>query len=495
VPRGSYLVIESLDRLSREHIQPALLLALNLLQDGIRIVQLSPVEVVFDDRSEAMQVMMMVMELSRGHSESAIKSHRVGKVWKEKKRRVRTGEFQEPTARMGKDCKVLTRWLPAWVEERGGERHPIPARAAVVKHIFELAAGGYGYGKIVHRLDAEGGPPFGEYVVRPGRKRSACSGKWTRAYIARILKDRRATGEYQPMTGRKPDGDPVPDYFPQVVTQEEWLAARAGASQRKRRSGRPGSSVNVFSGMLRDALTGGTYCGTSRLSRGVMRKLLVTTASTQAQGACRSFPLPVFEAAVLSRLREIDPHEILNGDQRPDETLVLSGELARVDARIAELEAELERGDVAALARMLRRLEEQKGNLVKQLDAAREKAANQLSESWGEAQSLAEALNTAPDPQDARLRFRSALRRIADSMWLLVVPRNRDRLAAVQIWFAGAKRRRDYLIVNRATRSNGNATVPGGWSVRSFATEAAGLDLWKPDHAKRLEKALLAVQL
>src|SRR5947207_4529925 len=30
VPRGSYLVIENLDRLSREHIQPALLLALNL---------------------------------------------------------------------------------------------------------------------------------------------------------------------------------------------------------------------------------------------------------------------------------------------------------------------------------------------------------------------------------------------------------------------------------------------------------------------------------
>src|SRR5262245_37525748 len=39
VPRGSYLVLESLDRLSREHIQPALILALNLLQAGVRIVQ------------------------------------------------------------------------------------------------------------------------------------------------------------------------------------------------------------------------------------------------------------------------------------------------------------------------------------------------------------------------------------------------------------------------------------------------------------------------
>ena len=46
VPRGSYLIIENLDRLSREHIQPALLLALNLLQAGIRIVQLKPSEIV-----------------------------------------------------------------------------------------------------------------------------------------------------------------------------------------------------------------------------------------------------------------------------------------------------------------------------------------------------------------------------------------------------------------------------------------------------------------
>ncbi len=78
VPRGSYLILENLDRLSREHIQPALLLALNLLQAGIRIVQLKPAEMVFDDKSDTMPVMMMMMELSRGHGESAMKSERIG---------------------------------------------------------------------------------------------------------------------------------------------------------------------------------------------------------------------------------------------------------------------------------------------------------------------------------------------------------------------------------------------------------------------------------
>src|SRR5262245_28881632 len=44
IKRGSFLVVESLDRLTREHIRPALPLLLNLIEAGIRIVQLAPVE-------------------------------------------------------------------------------------------------------------------------------------------------------------------------------------------------------------------------------------------------------------------------------------------------------------------------------------------------------------------------------------------------------------------------------------------------------------------
>ena len=40
VARGSYLLLENLDRLSREHIRPALSLLLNLIEHGIRVVQI-----------------------------------------------------------------------------------------------------------------------------------------------------------------------------------------------------------------------------------------------------------------------------------------------------------------------------------------------------------------------------------------------------------------------------------------------------------------------
>jgi DNA invertase Pin-like site-specific DNA recombinase len=70
IPKGSYLIVEALDRLSREDAVPALHLLLGLLAAGVRVVQLQPVEMVYDAKSDPMRLMVAIMELSRGHSES-----------------------------------------------------------------------------------------------------------------------------------------------------------------------------------------------------------------------------------------------------------------------------------------------------------------------------------------------------------------------------------------------------------------------------------------
>src|SRR5262249_54845394 len=116
---------------------------------------------------------------------------------------------------------------------------------------------------------------------------------------------------------------------------------------------------------------------------------------------------------------------------------------------------------------------------------------------WGECQSLAAALDSAPDPDDARLRLRSVLRRMVAGVWMLVVPRGRDRLAAVQIWFAGEKRSRSYLVLHRPPLANARARVDGAWWVRSLAEAGlpGALDLRKRDHVRRLGKALDEVEL
>src|SRR4029077_238245 len=74
VPRGSYLIIENLDRLSREEERPALRLWMDILDAGVNIVQLSPETIFRHEKSDMFDIMRAIMELSRGHGESAIKS-------------------------------------------------------------------------------------------------------------------------------------------------------------------------------------------------------------------------------------------------------------------------------------------------------------------------------------------------------------------------------------------------------------------------------------
>jgi DNA invertase Pin-like site-specific DNA recombinase len=521
VPAGSYLVVENLDRLSREEEVPACHLLTGILMAGVRVVQLIPSELVLTAKSNGFDIMRAVMELSRGHGESAVKSDRVGSAWREKKRRAANGEKQKETDRMGRDCRVLTRRLPSWVERRGGKLVLIPGRAAAVKRIFALSAAGYGPTLILKRLTEEKVPAFGDRERVPVREddgtqrvdaqgkpvfrwqaREGCrlgAGRWTRTYVVSILKDRRAMGEHQPRNTRtgKPDGPPIKGYYPPVVGEEEWQAARGASAARRRRPGRVGPHVNIFAGLIKDALDGDSYFMQARAADPRQHKratrVLFNHAAVDGRARYRSFPFDVFEWAVLSKLAEVKPHEVMGREDGPDEVQVLSGTLAGVEAKIAELEAELLNGDVAALARVLREQEARKTDLAARLAEARQKAAHPLSEAWGQARSLFHTLAAAPDPRDARLRLRSALRRVVSEIRLLVVPRGRGRLAAVQVYFTDDGHR-DYLIVHRPPMAfRGGRRKPEFKGVIDLPPDlSAGLalDLLKPQHALDLVRVL-----
>jgi DNA invertase Pin-like site-specific DNA recombinase len=488
VPAGSVLLVESVDRISRQGIDEGYDIIKGILKKGVRLVTLSPErefgpEAVKSLTKGALEIQLI---LERAAEESERKSERVRAAWHGKRQKARDGQSQPPRKKDGRVTRGITDMLPAWVEEHTGGLRLIPERAAVVQHIYQLAAAGYGISRIVKKLAADGVPAFGQ------------SGRWTTSYVGAILRDRKALGEHQPRDRHhKPDGPPIPGYYPAAVTEEEWNAARAGAAERSRRRGRIAAGVNLFSGLLTDARTGESYMVQTRNDEGGRRQVLVNFAATQGRGKCHAFPLPVFEQAVLSLLKEIDPHEVLNGDAGPDETVVLAGQLAAVETELAGVAAFMDReGFSPTLGQRVKVLEAKKAVLGEELGAARHRARHKLSESWGEMRTLLDVLEGAADPEGARLRLRSALRRVVEKIVLLVVPRGRDRLAAVQIWFAGGKRHRAYLIFHRAARANKSARVEGIWWVKSFAaTGLPPLDLRKPELVRRLEKLLLAVDL
>jgi DNA invertase Pin-like site-specific DNA recombinase len=477
---GDCLLVENLDRLSRQDMWAATALVNDLRQLKIHIGRLDRMKLLRYDSTDVGDFFECAIEFGRGNSESNTKSDRNGAAWKRKRKAAR------------ESGKTITHRLPAWIREVDGERQAIPKVAAIIKRVFSLTANGYGHSMVVKKFTAENVPPFGK------------GDHWSRSYIALILNDRRVLGEFQPRKRNgEPDGDPIPAYFPAVVSQSEWDAARGGCAQRKKHHGRQATHVNVFAGLLMNARGGDSYYCATRTDgnkpgrRGGTHRVLINTDAAEGRAPCWSFPFATFEAAILSQLREIDPHEILNGESGPDESLALAGELAGVEGELADAKAFMDaKGFSAAIGERIMDLEAKKRDVSERLAEARQRAAHPLSECWGECMTILDALDSAPDPQDARLRLQSMLRRIVESIQLLVVPRGRDRLAAVQIWFVGGERHRDYIVYHRPPKANASARQPGRcWTASLAAASAGPIDLRRKQDVIKLGPMLAHVNL
>jgi DNA invertase Pin-like site-specific DNA recombinase len=509
---GDFLIIENLDRLSREQEVPACHLLTSILVAGVKVVQLSPYEMVLTDKSNGWELMRAVMELSRGHGESAIKSERVAKARKKRLERTRAGEV------------VLTRNLPAWVEERGGQLHLIPERAEAVRRIFQLAAAGYGGVRIVKALVAEGVRPFGDFelceekdaatgeVVRdekgepvlrrkaPTGARLGC-GRWIKAYVSLILSDRRAVGEFQPeKDDGSPNGPPLPAYYPPVVTPEQWDAARAGACRRRAPNGQALNNgtkhVDIFAGLIKDARDGGAIFSISRGPKGRLSRSLINQNGREGRAPTVTFPYATFERGVCSLLKEIPAAEVLGVDDAPAAVATLSAELARADAEYAEACGwPMSR----ALAERLAQMEAHQADLRARLAEANRAAAHPAAEAWGEAQGLMDAIDGAADPDDVRIRLRTALRRTVEEIRVLFVARKMVRLCAAQVFFAGGAKGkgnacRSYLILHQHATRGAVGERPESWWARSLASviKSDDLDLRRREDAAELERTLVA---
>src|SRR5262245_53852252 len=163
VPRGSVLIVESLDRLSRDQIRPALQLFLSLQDHGITIVTLQPEREYPPDRPDALSLIEPLIIFARAHEESEMKSHRRRHAWGVAKDRARRGD-----GHVSKHC-------PAWLEVTEDGFRVREEAAAVVRRVYELAIDGLGAARIVARLTKEGVAPIGR------------RGRWVRGYVHQIL--------------------------------------------------------------------------------------------------------------------------------------------------------------------------------------------------------------------------------------------------------------------------------------------------------------------
>lgn len=229
IPRGSLLIVESLDRLSREIVQDALYRFMGLLKK-IDIVTLDD-GMVYKNDSGAMQLMLSLVKMTTAHEESHKKSQRLQDVWNTKKSLARS------------EGKPIGAAAPLWLEYTPSGYLINETHAAIIRRVFQMSLDGYGKVTIAKTFNAEAIPSF--------------KGKtWGTSSIQKILSNRALLGEYQPYTGRgkdrSPTGAPIHNYYPTVISEATFYQAQeAAAGRRIAGTTKQTARFNVWQGVSR----------------------------------------------------------------------------------------------------------------------------------------------------------------------------------------------------------------------------------------------------
>lgn len=312
IPAGSYLLVEALDRLSRQDVWTAFSQLSSIVNAGIKVVTVSDGR-VYSKEAAANNFADLIIAISvmiRANDESLRKSERVGEAWKNKKANAAS--------------KKLTAMCPNWLELAADRTHFIlhEDHVQTVRGIFSDCISGKGVRVITSELN---------------RKKIATYGRssyWAESTVKKILKSRAVLGEYQPhkkISGQRfPDGDPVKDYYPQIISEETFnLAQVALRSRLQGAAGRKGKNYsNLFSGFTKCG-----YCGSTMryLDKGPEPKggrYLVCANSQNGMGCVnRTWSYPKFETVFLTFVRELDLRSLVGGVKVADEAKQLRDEI------------------------------------------------------------------------------------------------------------------------------------------------------------------------
>lgn len=211
---GSFLLVESLDRISRMVPRRAQRIIEDIVEAGVTVVTLSDNQEYTLERldSDPTAFIISYMVALRAHEESKTKGRRVAAAWEAKRAALRAG-----------DPKRFSLRAPAWLRPSpDGGWQVNEERAAIVRRIYAMTLAGAGEHKIAETLNRERVAPFGRGTF------------WHRSAVAKILRTSTVIGTLTPGrldfsdgTKKRVTEEPVPGVYPAVISEPNWLAVRA----------------------------------------------------------------------------------------------------------------------------------------------------------------------------------------------------------------------------------------------------------------------------
>ena len=242
--RDVYLLVESLDRLSRERPFKAAHQLEEILAGGVKVVTLCDGK-TFDENSldNIGDVIKAICSMAIAHEEVARKSKRIKESWVGRYEKAKSGE-------------IISRNLPAWLEMKNGR--PVKRSKVVVhiRRIYELAASGVPKTEIAHILNRKKVPTLNDLKGRKQKSKTY----WQDVSIGKILTGKAVLGTLETVHGD------VENYYPAII--DPALRAKVLRICRTHKSNR-GRQTDNYTNLLRkigfDCQTGDPiYCTQTR---------------------------------------------------------------------------------------------------------------------------------------------------------------------------------------------------------------------------------------
>jgi DNA invertase Pin-like site-specific DNA recombinase len=411
IERGSVLVVEALDRLTRADIDEALELFMGIIRKGVDIATLDPERIytLADMKQQPMNLFEPLIIMARGNEESRRKHNFSHDNWTRKIAAAKS--------------KPITGNIPGWLAlDDKGKFHQSPERVKSVRMLFDLAVDGHGDIAITKTMNAKQMPTIGK------------SPMWDQSTVRRILRSRQVLGEYQPMTrvgkwGRKPHGPPVVGYYPAIVTEAKWCKAQQCLDARVRAGGAVSDEgpANLFTGLV--VYTDGSSMVTKHLSSNRPRHMVSALAFKKNHSDYLTFRYKAFEDCVLYGLDELTREDIQPkpADDHETEMQAAEGRLADLDWRIAKVAARIENDDnLDVLLDQVAKMRRERLEAAKELESlkAQQHDGGRL-EAWQDIRRISKLIEKAHGDELAAMR-RRLKQRIAELVETIVIRVERD---------------------------------------------------------------------
>lgn len=412
IKENDYIILENLDRLSRQGIDKTQEIIKSILSRGVKIVSLQDgLELDGSSGNDLVSVIRIALSADLAHKESLKKSERVAAAKRAQREQAKQG-------------KAINKRLPYWLE-RDGDSYQFNDGVDAVRLMIQLRTDGLGFHKIAMALNASKFKP-------------RWADHWSDTTIRNILSSPALFGRYQFR-----DGDGVDDYYPALVSYAEFKAfqstytASAGGQEHH----------NHLFGLVRCGDCGGAMSKkvSKRMVAGEVKHYKGWICTNMLSGACaQKTPMMDLDELVIKAVKRL---KVSDSKKVSREANQLDREIDNKKARLSAIEQELVSGGgaVGALSRAASAIEKELTELMAQRKESVRTSKDEIQTLYG--------------LRDDSKLFNVALRRVVDrikvfhkggSTWHVAIHQRNGHLISVAAFRKSQRSDWEYMFGNTA---------------------------------------------